>query len=619
MALFRFVRRVLHVACITSVAAVLLIGTVTPSAGQGLSRRDGIRRVARPVAGRYVVTLRETRDPDTTALALQGLSRGRVRHIYRSAIRGFAIDTSEVGARALAADPDVLSVEEDGVVSVVGWQSLGSSDSWGLDRIDQRFSTIDGVSSYDGFYRYAADGTDVHAYVIDTGIRTTHTDFAGRAVAAYDVIGDGNGGRDCHGHGTHVAGTVGGDRFGVAKRVKLYSVRVFTCDGLGTFSGVVAAIDWVTNNHVKPAVINMSIGGGASEAINAAIRSAISHGVTVVGAAGNEAEDSCVHLMGGVPEALVVGASGHSDGREAYSNYGGCVDLFAPGGQIMSSYSRDDSAAVSMSGTSMAVPHVAGAAALYLQRRPGASPAQVAAALIETATVGILRDAGAGSPNRLLFTAGFGDTLAPTVSLTRPFPGATLRGSVTVSAAVQDDVEVKRVVFFAGDVQLGVDSTAPYSMDWNTVAWADGPYSIVARAEDLAGNQAAARVSVAVLNKRDETPPRLTLTTLQDTMLPPNGKMVAVSFSGTAFDDVSTIRTVWFTVRDEYGRVQPAGYTVVQNGRFFITTFVEASRRGHDADGRQYVLTVTASDAAGNRTSATGGAIVIHDRRSARR
>jgi aqualysin 1 len=620
MTLTQLTTRLSRASFVIAIAMALLIGIGRPSSGQVVRGREGIRRAPRPVSGRYLVLLRDTRDPEATVRALQGMTRGRVRHIYRNAVRGFAIETSEAAARALAMDPDVTSVEEDGIVEAVGWQSLTSFDSWGLDRIDQRVSAVDGVSSYDSLYRYAADGSDVHVYIVDTGIRTTHTEFGGRAVAAYDVIGDGNGDRDCHGHGTHVAGTVGGGRFGVAKNANLYSVRVLGCDGFGSYSGLAAGIDWITANHVKPAVISMSIGGPSlSDTVDAAIRGAIAAGVTVVAAAGNDNEDSCFHLMGGVPETLVIGASGYTDEREGYSNFGACVDLFAPGGDITSAYAGDDFASTTMSGTSMATPHVAGAAALYLQRKPGASPAQVAAAITGSATAGVVRDPGMGSPNRLLFAAGFGDTTAPTISLAVPGQGATVRGRVKLTAAVQDDVEVKKVVFFAGDTLLGSDSTAPYSIDWNTASWPDGPYAIVARGYDLAGNSASARVSVSVRNKQDETPPRVSVAARQATILPPNGKLVPVSFSGTAVDDISTIRNVSFTVRDEYGRVQPSGNVVVTNGRFSITAYLEASRRGQDANGRQYVLTVTATDLGGNYASATAGVVVAHDRRSAPR
>jgi Subtilase family/Bacterial Ig domain/Peptidase inhibitor I9 len=615
----RFRTRIACVSFLMLLAVVLLIGLVSTSGAQVLPRRGEVRRASRPVRGRYLVLLRDTRDLDATVLALQGVGGGRLRHIYRNGARGFAIETSEAGARALAMDPDVASVEEDGVVHVAGAQSLTASDSWGLDRIDQRLSTVGDVSSYDGIYRYAADGTGVHVYVVDTGIRTTHVEFAGRATAAHDVIGDGNGDGDCYGHGTHVAGTVGGGRFGVAKNVNLYSVRVLGCDGYGSYSGVAEGIDWITGNHVKPAVISMSIGGGASETVDAAIRAAIAAGITFVGAAGNDNEDSCLHLMGGVPEALVIGASGSTDVRESYSNYGACVDMFAPGGSITSAYAGDDSSSATMSGTSMATPHVAGAAALYLQGKPGASPAQVAAAITRNATRGVVRDAGTGSPNRLLFTAAFGDTAAPAITLTGPLQGAAVRGRATVTASAQDDVEIDKVVFSAGNTQLGSDSIAPYSIEWNTAALPDGPYSIVAIAYDAAGNSASARVSVTVRNQRDDTPPRVSVAALRGTLLQHGGALVPVSFSGTASDNLSTIRFVSFTVRDEYGRVQPSGKAVVTNGRFSLVAKLEASRRGGDADGRQYVLTVEAVDLEGNHSSATARVVVPHDHRAAQR
>ena len=224
---------------------------------------------------------------------------------------------------------------------------------------------------------------------------------------------------------------------------------------------VALAIDWIAANHVKPAVISMSIGGGQSETVNRAIRGAIALGITVVGAAGNEGEDSCLHLMGGVPETLVIGASGYNDWREGYSNIGSCLDLFAPGGRITSASRRSDTGFTVMSGTSMATPHVAGAAALYLQQKPDASPAEVVAAITASATRGAIRDAGRSSPNRLLFTPHFGDKVPPAISLVEPRSGVIVRGTQRVIAAAQDDVEVSVVAFFAGGRRLGTDFDCP--------------------------------------------------------------------------------------------------------------------------------------------------------------
>jgi len=609
---FRFGAYVPRFTSISTLAVVLLTISVTPSNGQAARRRDGIRRHQRPVSGRYLVVLRSGDDPSLSAMAAEGVGRGRVRHIYRHAMRGFTIDTSEAAARAIAQDPAVAYVEQDGVVAVAGWESLGPDDNWGLDRIDQRSSLGDAASPHDGVYRYAADGRGVHVYVIDTGIRTTHAEFGGRAAAVFDVIGDGYGGGDCHGHGTHVAGIIGGARFGVAKHVTLHSVRAIGCDGSGSYSGVAAAIDWVVANHRNPAVINMSLGGDRSDSVDEAIRGAIASGIMFVGAAGNENDDSCSHLNGGVAEALVIGASGYTDWRESYSNFGACLDLFAPGGNITSAYAGNDTDSITMSGTSMASPHVAGAAALYLERQPAASPVQVAAAITGGATAGVIKDP-VSSPNRILFTAYLGDITRPTISLAQPAAGSMIGGRQTLIAAPRDDVEIKKVIFLLGDVQLGSRSRAPYAMEWDTTTVPDGAYHVVARAYDTAGNSASAQVSVLVRNHHDKTPPRLTVEAQHARIWPPNGKLVPVTFTGTVSDDVSRISKVLFTVHDEYGRIQPSGSAAVTNGHFSIKVYLEASRRGPDADRRQYVMTVSATDEEGNRSFAVARAIVPHD------
>lgn len=600
-----------------ALVATFVFAFVNPAASQ--VRRDLIRRSSRPIPGRYLVLTRSGDAQTMRELAAAVRGRGRVRHVYGRAIRGFALEASEAVARALALDPAVASVEEDGLVAAAGWQSLGVDDNWGLDRIDQRHSFVNNTPAYDGFYRYAAEGAGVHVYVVDTGIRTTHVEFGGRAVAAFDVIGDGNGDRDCHGHGTHVAGIVGGARFGVAKRASLYSVRALGCDGYGTLSGLALAIDWVVDHHLRPAVISMSIGASVqSDAVNAAIQAAITAGITFVGAAGNDADDSCSHLVGGVPDALVVGASGYSDAREPYSNYGRCVDVFAPGGSITSAYAGNDTDSTTMSGTSMATPHVAGAAALYLERNASATPAQVAAAILTGATVNVINDPGPDTPNRLLFTAYLGDVTPPRVSFNGLHDGAVIKGHQALTVSAIDDVELKNVVFSVGDRRLGTDSRAPYSVDWDTTPFPDGTYAVSARAVDLAGNSASATISVVVRNTTDQTPPQLTLEMQPAALWPPTGTLVPVHFTGSASDDASPILFVSFNVEDEYGRIRPSGTVGVSDGRFSFTVYLEASRRGQDRDGRHYRVTVTAHDVTGNQASATAEAVVPHDRRSAR-
>jgi subtilisin family serine protease len=388
-----------------------LLTTVTlVLAAAGAGDAAEVRRVAgaRTIAGSYIVVLREdaaavAARPAEVAGAMAAAHGGSVTFVYEHALRGFAARLSGAGARALARDPRVLYVEHDAEV----WASATQAGAtWGLDRIDQ------GALPLSGTYTYDFDGNGVNAYVIDTGIRTTHQDFGGRAFGAFTSIADGRGTEDCNGHGTHVAGTVGGGTWGVAKSVTLWAVRVLNCAGSGTNAGVIAGVDWVTANHVPPAVANMSLGGGASAALDDAVRNSIAAGVTYAVAGGNSNRNACNYSPARVGEALTVGATTSSDARSSFSNFGACLDLFAPGSAITSAWLTTDAATNTISGTSMASPHVAGAAALYLHENPAAAPAEVEAALVAAATPGKVANAGSGSPNRLLFTL-FDDVVPP--------------------------------------------------------------------------------------------------------------------------------------------------------------------------------------------------------------
>ncbi|MCZ2828340.1 S8 family peptidase [Modestobacter sp. VKM Ac-2986] len=349
----------------------------------------------------YIVSL--TPGSPAAAIAAQAVQRlgGEVDHVYTAALTGFAVTLPTTVAARLSTLPGVASVELDQPVQLAATQS---GATWGLDRVDQRALPLSSS------YSYTATGAGVTAYVIDTGVRLDHTDLAGRAVSGYDAV-DGGTADDCNGHGTHVAGTVGGARYGVAKGVRLVGVRVLDCAGSGTNAGVIAGIDWVTAHHQAgaPAVANMSLGGGASTAVDAAVQRSIADGVTYAVAAGNGnsrgvPQDACGGSPSRVPAALTVGATDRTDAPASFSNYGSCVDLFAPGVGITSDWYTSATATSTISGTSMATPHVAGVAALYLQGNPTASPATVSTAVLGATTKDRVKTTRTAA-NDLLFSA----------------------------------------------------------------------------------------------------------------------------------------------------------------------------------------------------------------------
>jgi aqualysin 1 len=354
----------------------------------------------------------------------------KVHHTYDDALDGFAATLTDSALSELRANKHVAFIEADRKVTIADTQSPAT---WGLDRIDQRNRPLNNS------YTYQRSGAGVTAYIIDTGMRRTHAEFSGRAVSGYSAINDGRGTDDCNGHGTHVGGTVGGETYGVAQDVRLVAVRVLDCQGNGTDSGVIAGIDWVTGNHTagSPAVANMSLGGGVSSALDAAVNNSINDGVTYALAAGNDyGANACNSSPSRVAAGLTVGSTTSSDARSDFSNIGSCLDLFAPGSSITSSWIGSDTATNTISGTSMATPHVAGAAAVYLQGNPGASPATVNSAIVGSSTTGVLTGIGTGSPNRLLYSDPGGTTPPPP-----PPTGCNLPETASGSLAGAGDID----------------------------------------------------------------------------------------------------------------------------------------------------------------------------------
>ncbi len=381
----------------------LLLGASSASAAEFIRHENAI-------ANRYIVTLKVKVVPGVASPLVRSLAEqlsklhgGKLLYVYENVLGGFAVEIDAQGAAAISQNAQVQTVEQDTPRTISETQR---NPPWGLDRIDRPALPMDGA------YRYDGKGNGVTVYVVDTGIRASHRDFGGRVGKGYDAIRDGRGTDDCHGHGTHVAGTIGGTQYGVAKAVTLVPVRVLDCKGSGTTSGVIAGVDWISSKRVKPAVANLSLGGGSSRSLDRAVQASIDAGVTYVVAAGNENRDACDASPARVASALTVAASTRRDQRAAFSNKGKCVDLFAPGEAILSAGIGNDTASANMSGTSMAAPHVAGAVALILAADNRASPSQVASRILSNATADRISDSS-GSPNRLLQVASSATSPSP--------------------------------------------------------------------------------------------------------------------------------------------------------------------------------------------------------------
>ncbi|MEW1612911.1 MULTISPECIES: S8 family peptidase [unclassified Streptomyces] len=378
-----------------------LIGTTTPATADTGPEGVTVEQSARAVPGQYIVTLEPELSPDAVLkeFGIQSM------FTYGNVLHGFAAKLTATELEAVRTVPGVLAVEENAEVTVEAPRAGGlfraPAATWGTDRIDQRALPLDDT------FTTTATGAGVKVYVVDTGIEAGHSEFGGRVVSGYDSVGDGRKGQDCNGHGTHVAGTAGGATSGVAKGASLVNVRVLDCQGRGSWAGIIAGFDWVAKDAAggtTPAVLNASLGGGRSRAVDAAVEAVADAGVLPVVAAGNDDIDACRVSPAAAAGVVTVGASDREDRETDFSNHGSCLALYAPGADIVSA--RLGGGTVALNGTSMASPHVAGVAALYKGENPTATPAAVTRWLTDTATPNVLSGLGADSPDLLLHTGG---------------------------------------------------------------------------------------------------------------------------------------------------------------------------------------------------------------------
>ena len=403
---------------VTTLSAIVL--STMPISGIASAAQDDTE-------GTYIIVLKSANDIEGKVKQIAQMG-GRTEKRFTNAINGLSVKIKHKDADQLRSEPNVLSVELDQPMFALDTQY--PTPSWGLDRIDQR------ALSLNNSFTASAYGAGVDVYVVDTGVSTTHTDFFGRLRSGFSAINDGRGSNDCNGHGTHVAGTAAGTTYGVAKAASITPVRVLDCAGSGTNTGVIAGLDWIIANHTAgvPAVANMSLGGGASFALDTAVQNAINDGVVMAVAAGNSNTDACNSSPARAANAITVGATERTDIRASYSNFGSCLDIFAPGTSITSAWINSTTAINTISGTSMASPHVAGVVAALLSANPTLSPADIASILRSSATPNVVLSAGTGSPNYLLYLDPAGTTGGGTPPVVIKAPATPVIGTAVALA-----------------------------------------------------------------------------------------------------------------------------------------------------------------------------------------